>query len=114
MTYETERTESESPGPVESPARPELIPQGERDTLALRLQQSLGGFVDAPRHAVEEAAAVFEEAADGIAAALTERRHSLRANWLAEKEGRTVEADTEQLRAALQAYRDVTERLLHI
>ncbi|MET7619181.1 hypothetical protein [Streptomyces sp. NPDC005408] len=67
------------------------------------------------RHPQRQAsAAVFEEAADGIAAALTERRHSLRAGWHGEEEGRPAEADTEQLRAALQAYRDVTERLLHI
>ncbi|MFF0061769.1 hypothetical protein ACFYRC_09500 [Streptomyces sp. NPDC005279] len=97
----------------ESPSR-QLIPQDECDKLTLRLQQSLGGFVDGPRHAVEEAAAILEDTADRITTALTERRQALRADWDSGKERRPVEADTEELRVALRAYREVTERLLRI
>jgi hypothetical protein len=118
MAYETER--AESPGRPE-PSRPQelhpavqLIPPDERDKLALRLQQSLTGFVDGPRHAVEEAAALLDETAKRITAALTERRHSLRAGWQSASEGRSAEADTEELRVALRAYREVTERLLRL
>ncbi|MGW0553035.1 hypothetical protein ACWDZ6_02270 [Streptomyces sp. NPDC002926] len=97
----------------ENPSR-QLIPQDECDKLTLRLQQSLGGFVDGPRHAVEEAAAILEDTADRITTALTERRQALRADWDSGKERRPVEADTEELRVALRAYREVTERLLRI
>jgi hypothetical protein len=118
MVYEPERTES--------PGRPEpsgqqgphpavqLIPPDECDKLALRLQQSLTGFVDGPRHAVEEAAAVLDETAKRVMAALTQRRNSLRDGWQGASEGRSAEADTEELRLALRAYREVTERLLRL
>ncbi|WP_406002582.1 hypothetical protein [Streptomyces sp. NBC_00829] len=92
----------------------QLFAQAEREKLALRLQQSLTAFVDGPRHAVEEASAVLEEAAEQITAALTERRHTLRAAWHTEREGRSAETDTEELRVTLRAYREVTERLLRL
>ncbi|WP_327323312.1 hypothetical protein OG735_12930 [Streptomyces sp. NBC_01210] len=107
-----ENTEDREPR-GQTPSR-QLIPQDERDKLTLRLQQSLGGFVDGPRHAVEEAAAVLEDTADRITIALTERRQALRADWDGGNERRPAEADTEELRVALRAYREVTERLLRI
>ncbi|MEU9008587.1 hypothetical protein AB0D12_02105 [Streptomyces sp. NPDC048479] len=107
-----ENTEDREPR-GQTPPR-QLIPQDERDKLTLRLQQSLGGFVDGPRHAVEEAAAVLEDTADRITIALTERRQALRADWDGGNERRPAEADTEELRVALRAYREVTERLLRI
>lgn len=125
MTYEAER--AESPERVERPKHPgspelgeshgrntarQLIPQDERDKLTLRLQQSLGGFVDGPRHAVQEAAAVLDDTADRITATLAERRQSLRAGWHGEGDGDA--AETEELRVALRAYREVTERLLRL
>ncbi|MFF3453846.1 hypothetical protein ACFYXH_05840 [Streptomyces sp. NPDC002730] len=107
-----ENTEDREPR-GQTPPR-QLIPQDERDRLTLRLQQSLGSFVDGPRHAVEEAAAVLEDTADRITIALTERRQALRADWDGGNERRPAEADTEELRVALRAYREVTERLLRI
>lgn len=118
MAYETEQSESPGhpePSPQQGPhPAVQLISPEERDKLTLRLHQSLTGFVDGPRHAVEEAAAVLDETVKRITAALTERSHSLRADWQGAGEGRSAESDTEELRVALRAYREVTERLLRL
>ncbi|MFF4233638.1 hypothetical protein [Streptomyces sp. NPDC001820] len=124
MVYEVERTDSpehsehsersEPSRPQEQPLAVHLIPTDEREQLALRLQQSLTGFVDGPQHAVAEAAAVLDETAKQITAALTEQRHSLRAEWQGAGKDSSAEADTEELRVALRAYREVTERLLRL
>ncbi|MGW7051341.1 hypothetical protein [Streptomyces sp. NPDC054887] len=87
-----------------------LIPHGERDKLALRLQQAVNTFVDGPRRAVEEADGVFEEAARLLTDAVAERRGSLRSAW----SGKDHEAETEELRVALRTYREATERLLRM
>ncbi len=91
-----------------------LIAQDEREKLARRLHDSLSGFVDAPRHAVEDAASVMDDAAQKITAALTEQRRALRADWHGEGKGGPREADTEDLRLALRSYREMTERLLRL
>ncbi|WP_327685783.1 hypothetical protein [Streptomyces sp. NBC_00467] len=91
-----------------------LIAQDEREKLARRLHDSLSGFVDAPRHAVEDAAAVMDDAAQKITTALTEQRRALRADWHGEGKGGPGEADTEDLRLALRSYREMTERLLRL
>ncbi|MGX1884623.1 hypothetical protein [Streptomyces sp. NPDC055287] len=88
----------------------QLIPRGERDKLALRLQQAVNTFVDGPRRAVEEADSVFEEVTRCLTDAVTERRGSLRSGWAAEDH----EAETEELRVALRTYREATERLLRM
>ncbi|MFJ4919450.1 hypothetical protein [Streptomyces sp. NPDC088725] len=99
-----------------------LIPQHESDELTHRLQEALTTFVDEPRHSVEEAAGVLEEAAKRLSTVLAERPRSLRASWdgnaktgsgdkAGAKEGTS---DTENLRLALQSYREVTERLLRV
>lgn len=129
MTYDAE-PRATGPGPVPSPspnpestsaaipatisagtsAEARLVPQGERDKLALRLQQAVNTFVDGPRRAVEEADSVFEEAARCLTDALAERRGSLRSAWA----GKDREAETEELRVALRTYREATERLLRM
>ncbi|GHA86405.1 hypothetical protein [Streptomyces chryseus] len=96
-------------GTAES-AEASLFPQGERDKLALRLQQAVNTFVDGPRRAVEEADGVFEEASRRLTEAVAERRGSLRSAWA----GKDREAETEELRVALRTYREVTERLLRM
>ncbi|MFD6552570.1 hypothetical protein [Streptomyces sp. NPDC058398] len=88
----------------------ELFPQGNRDKLALRLQQALHTFVDNPRQAVEEADSAFDEVATQFANSLTERRRVLRAGW----QDQVTDAQTEELRLALRQYREITERLLHM
>ncbi|OEJ27072.1 hypothetical protein BGM19_13195 [Streptomyces agglomeratus] len=99
-----------SPPAGTSESHAPLIPQGERDKLALRLQQAVNTFVDGPRRAVEEADGVFEEAARRLTDAVAERRGSLRSAWAAEDR----EAETEELRIALRTYREATERLLRM
>lgn len=99
-----------SPSAGTSGTQTPLIPQGERDKLALRLQQAVNTFVDGPRRAVEEADSVFEEAARCLTDAVAERRGSLRSAWAADNR----EAETEELRIALRTYREATERLLRM
>ncbi|MFI6495091.1 hypothetical protein [Streptomyces sp. NPDC050564] len=113
---QTPRTESahapREPG-ADSPDRglgPELVPQGDRDKLTLRLQQALSTFVDSPHHAVEEADAVLDEVATLFTDTLTERRRVLRTGW----QDPDTNAQTEELRLALRQYREITERLLHM
>ncbi|WNO76379.1 hypothetical protein [Streptomyces sp. AM8-1-1] len=100
--------------PQEHKTSGHLIAQDEREKLARRLRDSLSGFVDAPRHAVEDAAAVMDDAAQKITTALTEQRRALRADWHGEGKGGSREADTEDLRLALRSYREMTERLLRL
>jgi hypothetical protein len=115
---QTPRTEparaSRGPGiSADSPDRelgPELVPQGDRDKLTLRLQQALGAFVDSPRQAVEEADAILDEAATRFTDTLAERRRVLRTGW----QDPDTDAQTEELRLALRQYREITERLLHM
>lgn len=80
------------------------------DKLQRRLQQAVGGFVDEPRHAVEEADHVLEEATERLVQELKGRRHALRAGW----DGGRDETDTEKLRVALQGYRELVDRVLHV
>ncbi|ATL27426.1 hypothetical protein [Streptomyces formicae] len=58
-----------------------LFPSGERDKLILRLQNAVGGFVDGPREAVEDADRVLEDAIQHLTAALAERRRTIRTSW---------------------------------
>ncbi|MFM9448397.1 hypothetical protein [Streptomyces acidiscabies] len=88
----------------------ELLPQGERDKLTLRLQQALNTFIDSPRQAVEEADSVFDEVTTHFTNTLTEQRRVLRSGW----QDQDTEAQTEELRVALRQYRELTERLLHM
>ncbi|MFD5064695.1 MULTISPECIES: hypothetical protein [unclassified Streptomyces] len=100
---------------VDGPARTQgseqqLLPQGERDKLAMRLQQALNNFVESPRQAVEDADSAFGEVTTHLTNTLAERRRTLRASW----QGQDTEAETEELRLALRQYREITERLLRM
>ena len=87
-----------------------LVPQGERDKLALRLQGALSTFVDSPRWAVEEADAAFDDVVTQFIDTLVEQRRVLRTSW----EDPDTDTQTEELRLALQQYREITERLLQM
>ncbi|MFF1447174.1 hypothetical protein ACFVYF_03240 [Streptomyces sp. NPDC058274] len=90
-----------------------LLAHDESDKLALRLQHAVGGFVDGPRTAVEEADQVLEEVAARFTDAITQRRRTLQASWQRAGDSKGTETDTEQLRLALRDYREMAERLLH-
>ncbi|MGC5363492.1 hypothetical protein ACPXCE_17715 [Streptomyces sp. DT24] len=87
-----------------------LFPSGEQDQLAARLQQAVSDFVESPRRAVEEADRAFDEIVTGLTDALARRRDALRAGW----QGQDTEAQTEELRIALQRYRESAELLLRV
>jgi hypothetical protein len=97
-------------GPLD--ARP--LAREERETFGLRLQHAVGGFVDSPRDAVEEADHVVEEVAARLTEALASRRRTLKASWQDTEDGAHASADTERLRLALRDYRATAERLLNM
>ncbi|MFD9044265.1 hypothetical protein ACFU6M_24855 [Streptomyces bottropensis] len=106
------RTGGAAPGGSHSGGA-DLLPHDETDKLTARLQHAVGGFVDEPRSAVEEADQVLEEVTARFTDAMTQRRRTLRTSWetTAADRGST---DTEQLRLALRDYRELTERLLRL
>ncbi|MEU5659000.1 hypothetical protein ABZ802_25775 [Streptomyces sp. NPDC047737] len=87
-----------------------LVPKGDQEELALRMRHAVTDFVENPRRAVEEAESTFDEIVAGLTEALAERRRALRAEWREQD----TEAQTEELRVALQHYRDISEQLLKI
>ncbi|OLO35038.1 hypothetical protein PZ61_0234095 [Streptomyces sp. MNU77] len=93
------------------PGSPLFAPE-EQEAYAARIQQAVTGFVEDPHRAVREADAAFDEVVASLGAALKERRRRLRAG----KDGSdpATGAGTEELRIALQHYRDLTERLVRL
>ncbi|MFJ5048490.1 hypothetical protein [Streptomyces sp. NPDC088719] len=93
------------------PGRPLFSPE-EQEAFATRIQQAVTGFVEDPHRAVQEADATFDEVVASLGAALEERGRRLRAG----KDGNEAAAgaETEDLRIALQHYRDLTERLVRL
>ncbi|MFJ4827939.1 hypothetical protein ACIP5L_32210 [Streptomyces bacillaris] len=101
-----------SPGRTETPAhsgRP-LFAAEQREKFDARIHQAVAGFVENPRQAVQEADAAFDDVVAGLTEALAERSRLLRAD----RDGGRSEAGTEDLRIALQQYRDLTERLVRL
>ncbi|MFI7290638.1 hypothetical protein ACIBRY_28910 [Streptomyces anulatus] len=102
------------PGSVEDsphPGRPLFAPE-EREAFAARIQQAVTGFVEDPHRAVREADATFDEVVASLGAVLEERGRQLRAGK--DGSGPATGAETEDLRIALQHYRDLTERLVRL
>lgn len=89
--------------------RPLFAPE-EREKITARVQQAVAGFVEDPRRAVREADAAFDEVVKSLGEALAERGRHLRSD---DESGRG-EVGTEELRVALQHYRDLTERLVRL
>ncbi|MFJ4856179.1 hypothetical protein [Streptomyces sp. NPDC088730] len=103
-------TGSSPTGDTAAPANRPLFREGDQEKLALRLQQAVTEFVENPLRAVEEAEGTFDAAVDGLAHALKERRREIDV----QQQGKESGTRTEELRIALQQYRDLTERLLKI
>ncbi|QRV26014.1 hypothetical protein I6J42_32785 [Streptomyces californicus] len=89
-----------------------LFAPEQREAFAARIQQAVTGFVEDPHQAVRDADATFEEVVADLGAALQERGRKLRAGKGEDATG--TGAETEDLRIALQHYRDLTERLVHL
>ncbi|MFB8145078.1 hypothetical protein [Streptomyces parvus] len=113
-TVTGKETEPVAPDRVEDgphPGRPLFAPV-EQEAFAARIQQAVTGFVEDPHGAVRDADATFEEVVADLGAALAERGRRLRAGK--DVSGADSGADTEDLRIALQHYRDLTERLVRL
>jgi hypothetical protein len=95
-------TERRGPGPEP------LLPSGERDRLALRLQEAVNNFAVSPVEALHEAEGTFDEAAAQLMSALAEQRHALHEEW----QGQDPEARSNELRQVMRQYREITQRLL--
>lgn len=87
-----------------------LFSTEEREKFEARIHQAVAGFVENPRQAVQEADAAFDEVVTGLTKALADRSRLLRAD----RDGERSDAETEDLRIALQQYRDLTERLVRL
>ena len=97
---------------------PDVVPFERRETLVSRSQvQDLRdrwtavqtSFVDEPRKAIEEADKLVASAIDQIEETFRAQRIELEKQWK-----QSEEATTEDLRLALQRYRDFFSRLLSI
>ncbi|MFE3722094.1 hypothetical protein [Streptomyces cyaneofuscatus] len=110
---ETARTTAPSASPGTDAAkdngRPLFAPE-QREKFDARIHQAVAGFVENPRQAVQEADAAFDEVVAELTQALAERSRLLRTD----RDGERSEAGTEDLRIALQQYRDLTERLVRL
>jgi hypothetical protein len=67
------------------------------------------GFVDEPRHAVEQADGLVAETIKRLAEVFAEERSQLETQW-----SRGEDVSTEDLRLALRRYRSFFDRLLSV
>jgi hypothetical protein len=130
VSYDVSRT-----GGSEAPARPPAREEGElrhvteaREPVMPRAEEAGGlfrdedtadyrsrwesiqaSFVDEPRRAVEEADGLVRDLTSRIAEVFTRQRSALEQQW-----DRGGEVSTEDLRIALQRYRDYFNRLLKL
>lgn len=98
--------------PAAAAASPEattspLLAEAEAQAYRTRWQDIQGQFVDAPRQAVEQGDQLVAEVIQHVAEVFAKERTKLEEQW-----SKGGEADTEDLRVALQRYRAFFERLL--
>ncbi|KQX65334.1 hypothetical protein [Streptomyces sp. Root1310] len=115
MMYDQSRAQQPAgqasrPAERRAPGPEPLLPLDDRDKIAGRLGHALNTFTDAPREALEEAEAAYDEAAAQLVDALAERRRTLRAGW----ENQDCATPSDELRHALRQYREITRRLLQL
>ena len=84
-----------------------LIPQAVASSYRDRWTSIQTNFVDEPQNAVREADGLVAEVIQRVAQRFAEERHNLEGQWSS-----GAEASTEDLRQALQHYRDFFRRLL--
>ena len=77
--------------------------------LRSRWDHVQSGFVDDPRESVQQADGLVSDVVDQLTTGFSEARSRLEAQW-----ARGEEASTEDLRLALQRYREFFERLLAV
>jgi hypothetical protein len=84
-----------------------FLPGDRMDDLRRRWTDIQGEFVDDPRASVKEAHAMVAEIVNELTERFTDERARLESQW-----NRDEQPDTEELRVALQRYRDFFNRLL--
>jgi hypothetical protein len=84
-----------------------LVPAQEADELRSRWEGIQAGFVDDPRHAVEDANNLVDEVTSRIVETFTRARAALEDQW-----SRGDDVTTEELRVVLQRYRSFFDSLL--
>jgi hypothetical protein len=84
-----------------------LYPGNEAERFRGRWNDIQSGFVDEPRHAVEQADGLVAEMMQRLAQVFADERARLEQHW-----DRGGETDTEQLRQTLRRYRSFFDRLL--
>ena len=92
------------------PAHPEAAPlflTGDAEGFRSRWSEIQTGFVDDPRHAVEQGDGLVAEVMTRLAETFAEQRTALERQW-----DRGDNVDTENLRVALRSYRSFFDRLL--
>ena len=99
-----------SPSPLrESTESASLFSANELDDLRSRWDTVQTGFVDEPRHAVEQADGLVASAMKRLAEVFAEERSKLEKQW-----DRGDNVSTEDLRVTLQRYRSFFHRLLSV
>ena len=86
-----------------------LFSANETQGLRSRWENLQVGFIDEPKHAVEEADRLVSETINALSKGFAAEREKLEQQW-----HRGEEASTEDLRLALRRYRSFFERLLSI
>lgn len=103
------------PEPDAAPGVARFLPDSAAEKLRTRWQAVQIGFVDDPRHSVEEADALLEQANAQFAEAVSAARASLRESWAPSAPGSAADdagRSTEELRGALRGYRRMLNQLL--
>ena len=96
------------PVPQEEPARDlPLLEDGAAETFLRRWSEVQARFVDDPQAAVRDGDSLVAELLQALAARFAAHKDGLEQSWRG-----GGEADTEQLRLALQSYRSFLQRLL--
>jgi hypothetical protein len=86
-----------------------LLPGDETGELRHRWDTIQTGFVDEPRHAVEDADSLVAQTMKRVAEIFAQERSNLEQQW-----SRGEDVSTEDLRVALKRYRSFFDRLLTV
>ena len=107
----------ETPGTSDDDGAPLLGDADAVEKLRTRWQRVQVGFVDDPRHSVEEADSLVEQVVAQFTEAVNAALGTLRDDWQASGPGSAADdsgSSTEQLRGSLRAYRRMLNRLLEV
>jgi hypothetical protein len=103
------RQESVDPTPAGGSADQMLFGDGELSGFKSRWTEVQAAFVDDPRDCVQKADGLVSDVVDKLTAGFSQARSGLEEQW-----SRGEQVSTEDLRVALQRYRDFFERLLAV